>query len=538
MGARGTGACRGRSAPRWAAAAASLLLAAAWGCHAADEPTAPGTARRILLISLDTVRADRIHGPEASNVAPAFHRLATEGAVVAPFYAASNYTLPSHMSIFTGLDPAEHGVLIGGAALAPEVPLLAERLREAGFATASWNEGGYVDARYGFARGFDRYETLAFNQLPEQSLDDVLGWLRERGDAPWFLFLHSYAAHSPYGGYSRYRDEAPGRGLLDEGALATLREQYPYGSRQGRVQAAVPDDTRASCSLYNEMAERPQEQLACATRHFEREFPETAHFEEDLAAIRRSYDDRIGQLDAAFARVRALLEAEGRWRETLVVVTADHGEAFFEHGRYGHTYVPHQEVLRAPLIVSHPASVGPRVLPGPAWHLDLLPTMLEFAGLSAPEGLRGRSLHDALTGGGHAGDGEGDRVVPAVGGPGARVVFPVVLPSAQRPNLPMRRVAVDGGWKWVRGHPRFGDREGLLFDLSADPGEARNARSDHPEVRDRLEAAARAHEAGLVLRAPVDARGDRVALPGPLRPKAPPIGEEEREALRALGYVE
>jgi arylsulfatase A-like enzyme len=173
---------------------------------------------------MDTVRSDRVN----DATAPALGAIAGGGVRLPRFYAASSYTIPSHMSIFTGLDPAAHGVHRQRSALAPEVATLAEVLAEAGFRTQAFHEGGYVEGRFGFARGFEDYRRAPRIAVAREVLPDVVTWIRAHADERWFLFLHTYAAHSPYGGYDRYRAEAPERGLLsDRARLPQVRGGTP-----------------------------------------------------------------------------------------------------------------------------------------------------------------------------------------------------------------------------------------------------------------------------------------------------------------------
>jgi arylsulfatase A-like enzyme len=500
-----------------------LVLGLLPGCGStAPEADRPG---RIILVSMDTVRADGVLGEDGIAL-PGLARIAEDGVVFRRFYAASNYTLPSHMSIFTGLDAAEHGVLVGRARLAPQVPTLAELLAEAGYRTQSFNEGVFVHARYGFERGFDEYRMLPFGSVVDSRLDEILAWLREHAREPYFLFLHTYAAHTPYGGYARYREEHPERGLLSEQEIESLREHFPFGARHaGRELPEVSDSTRKQCSLYNWLAPAPWRQLACVAERFEEEFPESAHFESDLDALKQSYADRIALVDQALSRIRATLVDLAQWDDTLLVVTSDHGEAFFEHGSFEHSYVPFDEVLRVPLVITLPERLPAwkaREVGALAWHLDLMPTILELAGVESVA-TQGRSLVPVLEG----------RSAPARG------VFPAVLPSAHRPRLPMRRVVVRDTFKHIPGHPKFGDPAGFLFDLGADPGETHNLRDSHADGVGWLSSLRRGFETRLERTPPVDQEtGEVLDAASPLRGAAPRLSEQEREALRAMGYLD
>lgn len=505
-----------------------------WGWEPVGDAERPAerseTARgpaRIVLLSMDTVRADRVSGYADVDTTPAIARLAAEGARFRDFYAASNYTIPSHMSIFTGLDPVEHGVTRDVARLSPEVPTLAELLRDAGYRTRAFHEGAYVDGRFGFARGFEVYRRYPRVEVVRRSLPSVLDWVRQRGDEPWFLFLHTYAAHFPYGGFERYRREHPERGLPDAAGLAALRRRFP-GNRILRPAELreLPFELRRDCTLYNQLAETHAELLPCGGWVLDAAMLAAPAGDADVAAMMRSYDERIRLVDAAVASLRATLEALGQWEDTLVVVTSDHGEAFYEHGLPRHEYVPFQEVLRVPLVISWPryfGAAGGRVVEGLAWHLDLLPTLLSLAGIDAPEGLRGLDLSPTLRG-----EGEIDP---------ERSIFPVILEPANKPQLPPRRVALHGVDKRIAPHPAEPHDPGLLFDLAADPGERRDLLAERAATATALDAAIQRYRDGLAPRPPVHQNTGRpLAHDEPAKPAELP--EALREELRQLGYAD
>jgi arylsulfatase A-like enzyme len=461
-----------------------------------DAPPPPG---RIVLLSMDTVRADHVAGYGGEANTPVLAEIAREGVVFQRFYAASNYTLPSHMSIFTGLDPMEHGVVVGAARLAPEVETLAERLAAAGWLTWSFNESGYVADRYGFDRGFREYRQLPPKAVVTSALDEVLAWMRAHREERYFLFLHTYSAHYPYGGYGRYRREHPERGLLSEARIRELRGRSSRSrDRLGRAEYGFPAAVRAQCTLYNQLAENYDRVLGCGYSWLPADFRESPHYApSDLDAVMRSYDERIGDVDRALGRIRQLLRELRQWDDTLLVVTSDHGEGFFEHGLVQHDYSPFEEVMRVPLVLSFPRRLGAGRVDALAWHLDLLPTVLGLAGVPAPAGLRGVDLIPLLSD------------APAR----QRSLFPVVLSAPNRARKPVRRVALHGGLKWIEGHPSFGDPGGLLFDLAQDPGERRNLRSTRPADARLLDALALEYARGLAPPAPINAEtGERIDL--------------------------
>ncbi len=475
---------------------------------------------------MDTVRADRVGGFGSPSATPNLAAIAAEGSRFTRFYAASNFTLTSHMSIFTGLDPLAHGVRSDPARLAPSVPTLAELLSEAGYRTRAFHEGGYLAPRFGFDRGFDLYRGLPTLALVQEALPVVLRSLRDAGRAPYFLFLHTYAAHNPYGGYARYAREHPERGLPAPAAMRELRRRYPPNADGRRAARELPQATHEHCTLYNVLVERHGQRLGCGRNRPPEELPASPHFAADRAAMLASYDARIARIDRALGAIRGVLVELGQWDDTLLVVTSDHGEAFFEHELYGHGYGPFEEVLRIPLVISYPALLregGVRVVDGLAWHLDLLPTILSLAGGAAPPGLPGLDLSDAM---------RGRAELPA-----GRAVAPVVVSMPQLGPRRERRVLLQERHKYVSGDEAFGDAAGLLFDLERDSGERHNLRAAEQGRFADLSQRARDWEQGLTRSVPVDQRsGEPLPRDGGQPPAA--LSLEQEAELRALGYVE
>src|SRR5262245_31161425 len=160
---------------------------------AAEQAAAPPTRPHVVLISIDTLRADRlgVYGQERP-LTPQLDAFAQHAWLFERVHSNCNSTGPSHMTMLTGALPPVHGVRHNaGLAVAPGLPTLAERLRAAGYATVAFTDGGYVLPAFGFDRGFDRFE--AHLQSIENKLADVQAWLEAAPDTPTFLFLHTYA---------------------------------------------------------------------------------------------------------------------------------------------------------------------------------------------------------------------------------------------------------------------------------------------------------------------------------------------------------
>ena len=199
---------RGRRAPGRAGGRLAVTLAlalAASGCARSDLPR----ARNVVLISLDTLRADHlgVYGHHR-DTSPHIDALASESFVFERALASSPNTTPSQMSMMTSLYPNRHGYTGQGGQLTADQPTLASLLREAGFHTAGFVDGGYMRAEFGFDRGFEVYDDRTGGIA--RILERAIAWLEEADREPFFLFLHCYDIHSPY------RPPAPFRGMFHD----------------------------------------------------------------------------------------------------------------------------------------------------------------------------------------------------------------------------------------------------------------------------------------------------------------------------------
>ncbi|MSP15071.1 MAG: hypothetical protein EXR73_00420 [Myxococcales bacterium] len=329
------------------------------------------TAPNLILISLDTLRADRVG---ARGLTPRLDRFAEQCIRFPRCYSPANFTIPAHGSMMTGLQPAVHGAYRFGERISIRPwPNVAEACTAAGMATAAFTGGGFVDAAFGFDRGFSRYKmldplmtrrNLRYTRSPRRamfewnaavrdgmSLDEVTGWLDQRADRRFFLFFHTYHAH----------DYAPSE------ATAATRQ--------------IATDARWPTPI-----DLPPEQ-----------FPQIAPGSPQVRHYEALYDATVTEVDAAVGRLLDTLEASGALDDSIVIVTADHGEGFLEHGFLFHTTGLHDEVVRVPLLI-HVPGLESRTVATPVSLVDLAPTMLELAGLAVPADLQGVSLVPLLRG--------------------------------------------------------------------------------------------------------------------------------------------
>jgi arylsulfatase A-like enzyme/Flp pilus assembly protein TadD len=224
-----------------------LCVALAAACRQPRDPAPAAPAERpsILLITLDTTRADSI-GPEASGIeTPAFNAIAARGRRFRHAYATVPETLPSHASMMTGLYPAGHGVHQNARYVPASVALLAERLRDAGYRTSAFVSSFALARRFGLARGFEVYDdgqpAATVERSARDTTDAAIGDLAESSGKPRFLWVHYYDPHTPYAPPEPFRGRFAGRPYLGE--VAAMDEQI------GRLVQAFERQARGPVAL-------------------------------------------------------------------------------------------------------------------------------------------------------------------------------------------------------------------------------------------------------------------------------------------------
>src|SRR6187402_1906242 len=211
-----------KSKPGLVACAAVMLLGA---CARTETPAAPPAVRpSILLVTLDTTRADAI-GPGVPGLeAGAFHALAERGRRFTRAYATVPETLPSHASMMTGLYPAGHGIHENARTLNAGRPVLAERLQQSGYRTAAFVSSFVLARRFGLGRGFDTYDDVEAAERPaRETTDRAIEYLRGTGDKPLLLWVHFFDPHAPYAPPEPFRTRYAKNPYLGE--VASMDEQ-------------------------------------------------------------------------------------------------------------------------------------------------------------------------------------------------------------------------------------------------------------------------------------------------------------------------
>lgn len=325
--------------------------------------------RNVIFVSLDTLRADRLSlygNPRPTS--PQIDQWArAHGVVFENTVAPSPWTLPSHASMFTGLDALRHGVN-HGYALPRSLKVMADLFRRAGYSTAAVTGGAYVSAEYGFDHGFDSFYAHRGwdDQEMETGVDRSIAWLQGRAGRPFLLLLHTYAIHAPY------------------------RARQPYFT--SLTGAAPPSDVYTMAPVQP----APDDGFRVRLRLFK---PDGGALEpSDLTALGGLYDSSIAYADAQVGRLLGALATLGLDRNTIVVITSDHGEALGERGLAAHAYLYDFNLL-VPLVISPPDGRGAgRRIGAQVRSVDILPTLLEMAGLPALPEIDGASLVPLMEG--------------------------------------------------------------------------------------------------------------------------------------------
>ncbi len=437
-------------------------IALSLACARAETPS-------VVMVVVDTLRADHLgaYGYER-DTSPEIDRLARDGVLFEHAYATSPWTLPSFGSLFTGTLPAEHRAgarpsdSSGGKDFLPiraDLTTIAEALADQGMRTGAVINNAFTHPSFGTARGFQTYDHVAGNRKrirrADQVVDRALEWLDEYGDSEFFLLLHFFDPH--------------------------LKYNAPEGFRY-RWSEPMADDER-----HELMDLKPLRQKIKAGEEIDWEF------------LVGAYDEEVAFVDQQVGRLFEALRRRGHLDRSIVLLTADHGEEFRDHGGFEHGHTLYDEVLRIPMIWWGPGFESGR-RSEPASLIDVFPTVMEAIGQAAPFGLPGRSLLPSLSGGGH--------------GP------PRTLIAERTLYGPELETAISWPFKVIHEPLR---RQARLFDLSADPGESLDIAHQQMDQTRRLMKSLQAYRR---LAASVEGA------------EAAELDSETLETLKSLGYVD
>ena len=440
------------------------LLAGLAGCArepAEDAQRTERPIRHIILITVDTLRQDAlsVYGSESVST-PHMDELARDGIIFREAYTVATWTIPSLASLMTGLSPKVHQMVYLDSRLSDGVTTLAEDLRDDGYLTAALVVNALLTPDANLSQGFLHYEfrLLTTDELTQAAIQ----WLQENRKRDFFLWLHYIDPHAPF--------QPP----------VLLRPPGEPAERIGVAFVAVP-----------------------AVRHGD--FVLTAA---EQAWIRKLYEAEVRYVDRNLGRLFRALKELGLYDDSLVILTSDHGEEFWEHGSVGHGHTLYEELLRVPLIIKLPSPATLSETDVPVALTALRPTILDLCQVTyAKDSLS----HGSLT---PFWDLDTEVLEPQ----------PIITKSVN-PDL---EAVIFADFKYIRSasaeHP--GEE---LYNLAQDPGEKTSLVASAPDTvrqaRELLDADSK------------QARDLRVALRLETTP-AREIPEDLMRRLKALGYVE
>jgi len=346
------------------------------GCREPKQDGAPVVSLEkrpdIVLVVVDTLRADHLgtYGYRRPT-SPQIDAIGAEGIVFEQAYTHSSWTLPSTASLLTGQLPHQHRLARSTThegqfgKLDPATPTIASRLSEEGYRTAAFINNAFLTPELGLNKGFDRYDYRgAWNnahRTAKTTVEAAVQWLDESAaEAPAFLLVHLFEPHLSY-----IESEET------SGTFVQTTPEYPESLLQDLIPGVFPPTDLGSA-------------LMDGTHQ-----PNAAQIEHLLGL----YDEEVLLVDRAIGALTQALKQRGRWENTLFMLTSDHGEEFWDHGKFEHGHSLFGELVRVPLIVRAPG-VTPRRVSAPARGVDVYQTALAAAQITERPAARGRDLRN------------------------------------------------------------------------------------------------------------------------------------------------
>ncbi len=417
-----------------------ILHGALWATLRTGDVSKPRPDVLVLLV--DALRADHLSvAGYGRDTTPAMDSLAADGVRFDQAVASSTFTKSSIASLFTGRHPYQHGVYWGSLErdgvvtsdlLPPTETTLAEVLRDHGYLTAAWGQNSHLRDFMGFGQGFVDYRDQqgGIARIHRRFAPFLRGPARRY---PFFAYLHYIDLHDPY------------------------RPEPPYDTRYGTysdVYAGVDFD---EWGAWLQAVREGRVTLS----------------EADVEQLRAYYDGQLRYIDDQVGRMLETVKTQGLYDDALIVLTSDHGDAFYEHGAVSHSTTPYDELVRVPLIVKLPGGrFAGTVVDEQVRLVDLFPTILAAAGVQPPDGDRPGCALQPLVRATAAG-------VAVERDPSCGVA---VVEIAQDPDRAPTVAIRTEGWKYIH----FEESPDELYDLRRDPGERDDRIGESPEEAERL----------------------------------------------------
>ncbi len=438
------------------------------GFHIDDKPN-------IILIISDALRPDHLgcYG-YSRNTSPNIDRIAREGIIFNRAYAQGNWTLASTSTLFTSLHPTSHNALSRKRILPKEAKTLIENLKVAGYKTAGFSNSPFFMENFGLRQGFDYFYTGQSNfiwklhffvigkisnrllMLKDKNLTmQTISWIKSNSSQKFFIYLHYMATHAPY--------------------------RIPKAYEKIYVKEDIPD------------------RIYLPSRHSVEINPAQ---KENLLD---RYDGTIRFVDDEIGKLLDLLQSLDLKENTLLIIAADHGEAFGEHGNWGHGRTLYQETIKIPLIIWYPEIPCNQMVSNELVGLvDIKPTILNIVGIKQSEIYQGKDLISRITKENSLYQQKGSR----------EEIF-----SEGRPKV--RCIITSTNWKLISN-----ETEGKieLYNLEQDPQEKHNVFNLYPEIAKNLQERLTARFKEFEKQA--------------LKPAKASISAETRRRLKSLGYIQ
>ncbi len=429
----------------------------------------PPPFKNVILIAIDTLNAHHLgaYGAEKSP-SPNIDQLAKNGVVFERAYSAAPWTKPAFASMFTSLYPSEHGVTAFDRILSEDKFTVGEYFKSKGFSTAGIISHILVQPQFGYAQGFDYYELIPFKGNVHSVIsslrvtDMATKWLESNSEKPFFMFLHYFDPHNNYYHHKKFDRTSWYKGPVTSGM--DLRE----------LKKLIPNMTK-----------------------------------DDVMALRGFYDEEIAFTDFSIGLLLTYLRENDLDKDTLIIVTADHGEELTERGYIGHTRTLYDELVRVPFIFHLPGSIGPARIKAPVSTMDLLPTMQGFLGDKKQSHIVGEDLSEIL--------------LSSSGESNSRKIFSEVDYRAGQITAHKLGV-VEGNFKMILD--KF-TQEYEFFDLDRDPTEKSNLKDNDSADFKRLQAAIKGFQARY--------QTEAVESKKMVAPKAE--SQDKMDQLKSLGYL-
>lgn len=427
----------------------------------ADQDRLPN----VIFILVDTLRADHVGAyGYARKLTPTMDKIAEAGVLFEHCQAAAPWTVPSVASMltsyyptvhgavdFSSIDNASRGVMSGTiTTLSEDYDTLAEVMKQRGYQTAGFCANKFITKKFGFAQGYDHYDTSqTANSIRGTLINSAaLQWIRQERaeDKPLFLYLHYMDVHGPYNALPEFWEP-----------LAKEIEQIPADQRTPLTKKEfmrINGYIRQPVVYDGDVQNQQRYQLLAGYR--------------DYWVAR--YDAGIAEMDQYLSELIAELDKQGLWEDSLVVLAADHGEALNEHGLWEHGYSHFQTDQHVPLMIRWPKHLpAGRRVGGNVSLIDVMPTLVDLLDAGDTDVLQGESLVPAIENGAAS----SNRLIIAE----AQKMWPSTSPQRHE-------AAYEGPWKLMRrsippgakyrGRTIPAGEELLLFNLEDDPGETTN----------------------------------------------------------------